>query len=207
MSNPSAAPRTLNPGAMAVEACRNAQLAPDAREVLTPELTVRQYVDLLLERKLFADAIAALATWLPSRVSVWWACAGIRQISRDEDLAVSRSALTAAERWSRDPSEANRRAAGDVAKEANYESPGACAALGAFLSGGSLAPPNLETAVLPPEGATARAIAGAVKLAAVSKEPAKAEERFRFFSALAFDIAERGPRWDQPPAPGGPGRG
>ena len=80
-----------------------------------------------------------------------------------------------------------------VAAEAvgNNESPARWAATAAAWSGGSLAPP--EAPVVPPgETLTAQAVAGAVLLAAVRREPERAPERHRRAVAQAVDIARGG---------------
>jgi hypothetical protein len=83
------------------------------------------------------------------------------------------AAVQAAERWVADPSEANRRAAQAASEAAGLGTPAGCAAMAAFWSGGSLAPP--EAPVVPPgEILTAHGSAGPVMLAAVLTEPQKA---------------------------------
>jgi hypothetical protein len=62
--------------------------------------------------------------------------------------------------------------------------------LAAFLSTGSLAPPDAP--VVPPgEFLAAKAVSGAVIFAAVSKEPEKAPEKFKAYIAQGVDVTKR----------------
>jgi hypothetical protein len=60
--------------------------------------------------------------------------------------------------------------------------------MAAFWSGGSLAPPE-SPAVPPAANLTAKAVAGAVMLAAVVPDPVQAPEKYRHFFDLGVDIA------------------
>jgi hypothetical protein len=134
------------------------------------------------------EALRLLAHALPKREAVWWACMCARAVpdpaSRPEDAA----ALEAAEQWVRRPDEANRRAAMAAAEKAGFRSTEAWAAVGAFWSGGSMAPEG-QPAVPPAENLTGVAVAGAVVLAAVRVTPEKAGGRYARFIASARDVA------------------
>jgi hypothetical protein len=95
-----------------------------------------------------------------------------------------------------DPSEANRQAAQAAAEKAGVGTPAGCAAMAAFWSGGSLAPANLP-AVPPAENLTGQGVAGAVLLAVVQKEPAKAPQKFRQFVALGVEVGKGSKRWQE----------
>ena len=81
-----------------------------------------------------------------------------------------------------------------AAEKAGFDSAAGCAGLGAFFSGGSLAPPELPP-VPPGEYQTAKAVAGAVIIAAVSAEPEKAPEKFKAFVAQGLDVTNRIRLW------------
>jgi hypothetical protein len=128
---------------------------------------------------------------LPKREAVWWACVCARETLRPEAPPAVAAALQAAEAWVYQPSEETRRAAMKHAETAKFEHAGSWAAVGAFWSGGSMAPP--EAPVVPPgENLTAAAISGSVILAAVQHEPEKSEDKFRTFIDAAVDIANGG---------------
>jgi hypothetical protein len=99
------------------------------------------------------------------------------------------AALEAADKWVADPSEDHRRAAGKAAEQVGHSTPAGCVALAAFWSGGSL-PPTDVPAVAPGDHLTARGVIGALMLAAVLKEPEKAQERYRQFLAQGIELAD-----------------
>ncbi len=125
---------------------------------------------------------------------MWWACLCARQAHGASPPAPIGPALAAAEKWVSDPSEDHRRTAQAAATAAGMGAPAGCAAMAAFFSGGSLAPPNAP--VVPPgEHLTAHAAAGAVMLAAVLTEPQKAVEKYRKFFALGLDVGNGVNKW------------
>jgi hypothetical protein len=201
----SPAPRSPRPPEKALDAraedvCRTLALADESREQLKQDLTVRQFAGVLLEAELFGDAMKALARALPKREAVWWACLCIRRTFKQGELEGKDAPLLAAERWVRNPSEANRRAAGQAAEAQNHETPQALAAQAAFWSGGSLAPPEVEQVVPPGEGFTSMGAAAATTLAPAMKEPERMAERYREFLSLAEAVDSGADRWE----PGAP---
>ena len=170
--------------------------------LVTPGLAAPQVVDRLVEAGR-ADAAVRLWAWLLGRrEAVWWASQCARRSLGEKDPPAERAAVEVVERWVADPSEENRRKAEEAAAAVNYGTPGGCAALAAFWSGGSLAPPKLQV-VPPPEHLLPGAVANAVVLAAVTREPEKAGEKYRVFLSLGKDVAEGKNRWKeaQPAAP------
>lgn len=178
----------------ATEICKPLKLEDEAKKLLRDGLTPRQYLDLLLEKQLFADAAKFLALALPKREAVWWACLCARAVLGPNLPPKLATAVQAAEKWVTDPSEDNRRATMPAAEAAEMGNPAGCAAMAAFWSGGSLAPPNVPV-VPPPDHLTAHGVAGAVMLAAVLKEPEKATEKFRKFFAQGIEVANGMNKW------------
>jgi hypothetical protein len=150
----------------------------------------------LIAHQLHDDAVRFLAHLLPKREAVWWACLCAREGCGADLPPSAEKALLAAERWVAEPIEENRRAAMAAAETATLGTPAGCAALAAFLSGGSLGPPNVQ-AIPPGEGLTARAVAGAILLAAVVREPDKAPQKFQGFLERGLDVLHGSNRWDQ----------
>jgi hypothetical protein len=178
----------------AAEVCKRFPLGEDAKKLLRDGQTPRQFLDALLERQEYPDAARFLAHALPKREAVWWACLCARAAHGAGAPAKAAAALQAAEKWVADPSEDNRRAAMAAAEAAELGTPAGCAAVAAFWSGGSLAPPNVP-AVPPGEHLTAHGVAGAVLLAAVLTQPEKAAERYRQFFTLGVEVASGANRW------------
>ena len=146
---------------------------------------VGQGVDLLAQRGLLPDATQLLAHALPAREGVRWACRCAREAGQVG------APLEAAERWLAEPTEENRRACQAAYEEAGLQTPGAVAALAVFLSGKSLGPAGLPD-VPPDPFHAAKAVAGAVLLAAVIQQPEKAEERLRQFLEVGEQVVAAG---------------
>ena len=80
--------------------------------------------------------------------------------------------LSAAEEWVYQPTEDNRRQAMAYAEAAEFKTASSWAATAAFWSAGSMAPADVP--IVPPAfDLTAKAVTGAVLLAAASAEPEK----------------------------------
>jgi hypothetical protein len=192
----------------AAEVCPQSQLGNEARALLGDDPAGQPFLARLAEHGLFADAARFLAHALPRREAVWWACQCARLVLGPQPPEPFVAALQAAEHWAAAPTEENRRSAFPAAEAAEFGTPPGCAALAAFWSGGSLAPPD-STAVPPPEHLTPSAVANAVLLAAVQEEPERATEKFRQFLELGVQVAEGRNRWPEdphapPPASGRP---
>jgi hypothetical protein len=181
------------------EICAGFELGDEAKQLLAErrlhlEAEPGAFLDELLALELHVDAVRFLAYALPKREAVWWACQCVRSVATDDDELAG---LQAAEAWVRDPSEQNRRAAMEAAESLEFGSPDAWAAVGAFWTEGSLAPPDAP--VLPPgDELTGHAVAGSVLLAAVQSEPEKAPEKQRGFVALGVDVANEANTWVAP---------
>ena len=180
--------RPVFAGLTAAEAAGAAALSGEARALLAGDPAPHSYLDALAARGLFPDAVKFLANALPKRQAVWWACLCARHSARGSPSAQTDAALRAAERWVAGPDEPSRRAAESAAEAVGVGTPAGCAALAAFWSAGSRAPPHVQD-VPPPDHLTARGVAGSVMLAAVATEPEQADEKFRRFIALGLDVA------------------
>ena len=154
----------------------------------------REFISILSKREMFPEAIRFLAFSLPKRECVWWAWVCARKASGAQPAPPVRVALEATERWIVQPTDEHRRAAMESAQAADVGTPAGCAALAAFFTGGSIAPPNVQT-VPPGEFMTAKAVTGSIMLSAVINEPQRAAEKFREFLALGLEVAERITLW------------
>ena len=149
-------------------------------------------LDRLEHAGLLIEATRLVAHALPSREAVWWACAcsrhtGASGIDPDNETKLREMA----EEWVRRQTDAHRRAAMKEAETMGFRSPEAWAAVAAFWSGDSMAPP--EAPKVPPQPHfTGLAVAGAVALAAVRGQATLRDARLRRFLASARDIASGG---------------
>ncbi len=170
--------------------CERAKLKEDAKALLKDEFTPRQFLELLIGKELFLDAIRFLAYVLPKREAVGWGCLCVRQILGTQDASKISEAHMAVERWVSNPDEANRRAAKVAADKEGLESPSACLALAAFFSGGSIAPANLAP-VAPTDHITPQIVAGAIIVSAVKDQREKAPEKYRAFLQKGMALMAR----------------
>ena len=108
--------------------------------------------------------------------------------------------MKAAEKWCGLANDANRRAAYVAAEEATFAVPAGTAALAAFMSEGSMAPPHVQ-AVPPADNLTAKLVAATLTVAAVQTTPEKAAEKRKKFLDLGLAVATGTNRWaDAAPA-------
>ena len=138
------------------------------------------------------EATQLVAHALPPREAVWWACACSRHTAASgADPEAETRLRDAAEEWVRKPTDDHRRAAMKEAETAGFNSPEAWAAVGAFWSGDSMAPP--EAPKVPPQPHfPGLAVAGSVALAAVRGPATRREARLQRFLVSAKDIAGGG---------------
>jgi len=169
-------------------------LSDEAKKLYKDTLVPRQFFDALVAAGKFMDAVRFLGHALPKREAVWWACVCVRQTLGATPQPPVTAALAAAEKWTSDPSEDNRRAAEKASQAAQLSTPAGCAALAAFLSGGSLAPPNLPV-VPPAEHLTGHAAASAILMAAVITEPEKASDKYKRFCQVGIDVGNGTNKW------------
>lgn len=179
----------------AAELCAVAELEDEARALLAPDVqSPRAFFSRLIEKGRQADAVRYLAHALPRREAVWWAWACSRKSAGAAPPPKIKAALDATEQWIVQPTEENRRRALQVGEAADFGTAAGCAALAAFMSGGSMAPPDAP--VVPPgEFICAKAVSGSVTLAVVGKEPERATEKFKEYLQLGLEVAERTKLW------------
>lgn len=167
------------------------ELEPESEEALAGAQDALQGIEQLAEAGKLVEAARLVAHALPKREAVWWACMCARAVPdpalKPEDLA----SLAAAEAWVRRPEERARRAAAEIAEKTSFKSAEAWAAMGAFWSGGSLAPEGMAD-VPPGEHLTGVAIAGAIVLASVRVSVERQNERLLKFLDSARAIAAGG---------------
>jgi pSer/pThr/pTyr-binding forkhead associated (FHA) protein len=179
----------------AAEVCTVFELDDDARALLDPKQTPREFLTLLTKRQLFSDAIRFLAHALPKPEAVWWACQCLKTTLGDKLPLADKRAMAAAEQWVLEPSEAHRRGAEAAAEGTKYETAPGWSAAAAFWSGGSIAPED-QGEVPPKPTLTAQATVVAINLAATI-DPPKTAERYVEFLTLGTKVAEGQNRWPQ----------
>jgi hypothetical protein len=177
--------------ATAAEASKAVALTPEAKALLKPQAGFGEFLSALMAAGLMHDAVATMAQALPKREAVWWACLAARTLVDEQTPAPIVAALETAEAWVYQPTEELRRMAMARAQATGFDHPGVWAAVGAFWSGGSMAPPDAP-AVPPGEDLTGQAVSGAVNLSSVMRQPEHAPEKLKAFLLQAIDIANGG---------------
>jgi hypothetical protein len=149
-------------------------------------------LDRLEQAGLLIEATRLIAHALPAREAVWWACACSHHTAASgANPAAETSVRQAAEEWVRRQTDEHRRAAMKAAETAGFGSPEAWAAVAAFWSGDSMAPP--EAPKVPPQPHfPGLAVAGAVALAAARGQATRRDARLKRFLVSAKDIAVGG---------------
>lgn len=138
--------------------------------------------------------VTFMAYALEKRTAVWWLTQCIEQVESildDHD----RLMLQLAEKWVQDPSDANRRQAMAHAEKLEMSTPSCWAGVGAFWSGGSMAPPDAPV-VEPKDNLAGKAISGGAILASVFRKPEHAFEKQKSFIQIGVDIAEGRMPWE-----------
>jgi pSer/pThr/pTyr-binding forkhead associated (FHA) protein len=174
--------------APAAEFCQDLTLDDTAKALLDPQVSAVDYVDRLAAEGHFIPAVQFWSAVLPTTYGVQWASRCVRQVMADELGKSDRQALDMAERWAMEPNEDNRRAAEAAAQKTNFETPAAWVALAAFWSGGSIAPADLPE-VPPQPGMAAKAIAGALMLAATGGPAERVADRYQSFLQAGKEMA------------------
>jgi hypothetical protein len=181
----------------AEEVCGRFPLGDAARALLAEGIDPETFLERLLEAEQYVDAARFLAHALPKREAVWWACRSARRVSGPKPAPEIEAAVRVAEAWVVDPTEENRRPAMAAAEAATFATPAGCAAVSAFWSGGSLAPPAAP--VVPPgEYMTALGASAAVLLAGADEPAGKLAAAYRALIADGLAIARGEGLWAEP---------
>jgi hypothetical protein len=189
-------PLTKVKAARAAEICQHFELKEEARPLLAPDATPREFLDALLAGRQFQAAIAFVAHALPQREAVWWGCLCLRHACPAPLPPKEEEACKAAVQWVLEPTEENRRRARGPGEAAGVGTPAGALALAASWTGGSLSPPNLPP-VPPSPYMTAKGVVGAVLLAATKGDPAKIVDTQRLFVELGIDLASGRVQWPE----------
>ncbi len=179
----------------ASEICRRFTLDVEAQKLLDDRQAPKAYLDQLVAKGHFPDAVRVLAYGLPKREAVWWACQTVRALAGPGLGPPAQAALKAAETWVADPSDDHRKACLAAGQAADFATPAGCAALAAYWSGGTHAPPDAKVTP-PPEDWTSHAVAGAVMVAcALPPDPAKTPEKYKKALDLGVQIGSGANKW------------
>ncbi len=164
----------------------------DVQPLFVPKRAVRDLFAVLITAGEQVTAIRYLAVALPRREAVWWACAVARRFPAPAPLPEEEACWAVAEAWVYEPGDAQRRATYAPAKALDFSTAGAYAALGAYWSGGSLAPPETALVIPPGDALTGSAVGASVILSCVPGPASEISHRHETALAMGFDIANGG---------------
>ena len=173
------------------EICGQFEMSAEAKALLDDQISPHGFLDLLIEKGHFTDAIRMLALALPKREAVWWAATCVRATLPADAPPAALEALKAAETWVSKPTEENRWAAKERAERAGLDKPAGWPGMGAFWSGGSMVPAHLPQ-MLPGPVFTANAVAGAILMAAPLHDSNRVMELYKLSMDDGLDIANGG---------------
>jgi hypothetical protein len=148
---------------------------------------------------LVIDALKVAAAALPKREAVWLALRCVQSLANDATPPAQRAALDAARAWVDEPNDERRRATNVAAEKAGLDKPFGCVALAAYMSGGSLGPPDVPP--IPPAEflcGVASGLALEIALRQVPRAETSAVEKR--FLALAREVDQQRAPWDAAPA-------
>jgi hypothetical protein len=161
---------------------------PEAKALLKPTQTPTQYAEALQRASFSQDHIHFLAHGMPEKESVGSACKSSAKVA-DKLEPADKSALQAAQAWTKNPAPANQAAA--AAAKTKFQGPVASAAQGAAWAKTPGAPAKPAAPSL-----TGHAVAGSVLLAAALSVP-KAPKA----PVLQVPAAPKAPTFQKPAVP------
>jgi hypothetical protein len=175
--------------ATAAEVCSRFDLKPEARPLLRDGMGPKVFVEALVANKQYIAAIDFMAHALPPREAVWWGCLCLQHASGGNLSPLEKAACTSTVQWVMHPTEENRAATQAPAQEVGLTTPAGQLAMAANQTGGNIAPPNAPP-MAPGPFASAKAVAGAVKMATAKADPVKIVETQRLYVELGIGVAE-----------------
>ncbi len=166
-------------------------LGSGSRVFLDSESSPETLIIKLSEASKWPDAIRVMASALPRREAVWWACVCSRQTANLTVDEADKMALEAAEKWVFEPSDEGRSEAFRMAQESEAASAGTLAALAVACSESKLTVVE-DQQIKMDSSSFAQIVAAAVLIAANEKSGVQIDDQFRMFIRIGEDIAKGG---------------
>ena len=171
-----------------------------SRELLGQSTSPIDFIHRLMAADCDSDAIRFLAQAMPIRESIWWGLLCVWRVFGPTPEEKEVWAIQSVIQWVNDPNETRRRAASSAAHAVGNSTAPGCLANAVFWSGGSIAKVGMPTAHAP-ETSAAKAVGGAILLAAAKiKKAPKCREFRREFILLGLDVARGKNLWNTPMA-------
>lgn len=167
------------------------EMSPQASQICTENTNVEDAVAELKIAKLYYDLIQFIAHGLPVREAIWWAslCLHQRHTSWSK---LQNQAIIAAQDWVQMPQEDMRRRCEHIANKLTLKCAPSWLVQAVFWNGdGSIVEQSLPS-VLPAPTLYAKAVAGAINLAAAIPEWNEIDDYHKFVIASGENIAQGG---------------
>lgn len=177
-------------GPMAAALAGQVKLSDAALALLHAEQGADDFVVVLEQHRLYADALRLLSVRLVRRHALWWGCLCLWDRYRSMQSAHHDHVVQTVVNYLRFPGERERRAAEEQANKAGLDTPLGMLAYAAFLNEGSMAPPSApkvpaDLSLLP------RFVANALLLASRTS-PTDSDVWQHRFVVLGLEVARTG---------------
>lgn len=170
-------------------------ISPNGAALATEEISAGEYLDKLIDARLFLDALRFIAYALPVRQATWWACLCILDSCPPTD-PLDKSSLAAAIDWVIEPTEAARQAVEEASLRGELESPSTLLARAAAFENVRLPQPRYRQ----PHSFPAKGVFSSLWIASGNTTDHRAA--MRRFITLGFDVSQAKLPWPQAAPPG-----
>jgi hypothetical protein len=164
------------------------ELDEQGQKLLSDEISPADFIQALIDNDDYSDAVSFVAYALPKREATWWACQCVRSCLNDQSITTDKKAIELAEAWVYKPTSENCRLNYQAAEATEFKTPAGWAAMAAFWSGDNISLVE-NTIVVPDKDLTAKAVIGAVMMAAVLDGAETVKEKYQLFMRQGIDIA------------------
>ncbi|MRI32664.1 Twin-arginine translocation pathway signal [Endozoicomonas sp. OPT23] len=178
------------PQEYALEVINRYQVDKTLKESVPSDQSPQELIEQWLKEEKYNELVTFLCHALSAREAVWWGCLCLRMVEQELN-DVQQQALSAAESWVRESTEANRRISETRAKRAELDNAAGWLAQAAFWSGGSITPIDGPANPAPPY-LYSHAVAGAICLSAVLPDASNGKKNYKAMIRTGLIIADGG---------------
>ncbi len=158
------------------------------KQLLAEHASSCDYLQALIKNEYYPEAVTFLAYALPKREATWWACLCARACLTEQSEVTDIKAIERAEAWVYKPNHENSQINFQAASATAFKTAAGWASMAAFWSGDNISPVE-GNVVVPARDLTAKAVVGAVMLAAVNHGKDQVKENYLHFLRQGIDIA------------------
>jgi hypothetical protein len=169
--------------------CKVLELNEEARVLIRNSTRSAQYLQELLKKELYDDALNFFAHALNKREAVWWGCKCISHTLTEKASSLEIHALEVSKQWVQCPSEENRKHTMPAAVATAFKSAASWAAVAAFWSNDYAIQTKSGTVR---DDFTAKAIINAVKISAIDEDLDVTRNNYTVFFQYGIQIASHG---------------